>query len=69
MWTKLMQHPAMLQKNSPIVVNNYNNSAVVHGSSPTRRAAPRAINLPGNDINDDVAKYCAAIGIDPKRAN
>jgi hypothetical protein len=29
-----MQHPAM--KNSPVVVNNYNNSTVVHGSSPTR---------------------------------
>jgi hypothetical protein len=53
-------------KNSPVVVNNYNNSTVVHGSSPTRHAgAPRAIDLSGNVINDDVAKYCAAIGIDP----
>ena len=64
MWNKLMQHPAL--KNSPIVVNNYNNSTVVHDSSPTRHAAPRAIDLSGNAINDDVAKYCAAIGVDPK---
>ena len=64
MWNKLMQHPAM--NNSPIVVNNYNNSTVVHDSSPTRHAAPRAIDLSGNAINDDVAKYCAAIGVDPK---
>ena len=61
-----MQRPAMLQKNSPVVVNNYNNSTVVHDSSPTRHAAPRAIDLSGNAINDDVAKYCAAIGVDPK---
>jgi hypothetical protein len=53
MWTKLMQRPAMLQKNSPVVVNNYNNSTVVHDSSPTRHAAPRAIDLSGNVINDD----------------
>jgi hypothetical protein len=33
--------------------------------SNSRHAAPRAINLSGNVINDDVAKYCAAIGIDP----
>jgi hypothetical protein len=63
MWTKLMQHPAM--KNSPIVVNNYNNSTAVHNSSPTRHAAPRAIDLSGS-INADVARYCEAIGVDPK---
>ena len=58
-----MQHPAM--KNSPIVVNNYNNSTAVHNSSPTRHAAPRAIDLSGS-INADVARYCEAIGVDPK---
>ena len=61
MWTKLMQHPAMLQKNSPVVVNNYNNSTVVQNSSPTHHAAPRFIDLP-----NDAMKYCEAIGIDPK---
>jgi hypothetical protein len=65
MWYKLMQHPALLQKNSPVVVNSYNNSAVVHDSSPTRHAAPSAIDVSGS-VNADVAKYCAAIGVDPK---
>jgi hypothetical protein len=65
MWSKLMQHPALLQKNSPVVVNSCNNSAVVHDSSPSRHAAPSAIDLSGS-VNADVAKYCAAIGVDPK---
>jgi hypothetical protein len=46
-----MQHPAM--KNTPSVVNNYNNSTVVHDSCPTRHAAPRAIDLSGS-TNADV---------------
>jgi hypothetical protein len=60
MWTKLWEKTKAAMRNSPTVVNHYNNSTVVHDHSPTHHAAPRAI-----DLSNDAMKYCEAIGIDP----